>query len=443
MIVFKLARERPAFCCENPEALYYFKDGYIYENNMKLKDRREVALISARRRPGSGGMGMGMGAQNNGPSGAFVPRKLHYNHANKSMHCILLVNSVDNVYELYTMGKDEGSIGREVQPQRGACKSAVFVSSTRFAVLDRNRQITLKSLKNETKRTLKINNLTIGHIFPGGVGRILIRAQESIVLYDVHALKHVAEMPIHSRHSIKYTSWSHDGKYLALYSKLNLYITTSKLEELAMINETSRIKSAAWDPVGVLIYTTATHIKYVLPNGDSGIIRTLDNPIYMTLVNSREITFLDREGNVGQLSINATEYLFKLALMKHRSSDVARIMNSKKLVGQSIISYVQKKGYPEIAMHFVEDVSVKFSLALECGNIEVALQCATMLNQKESWYKLGVEALRQGNHQVCIFTLEMLVSCRVIHRDCVCVLRVCWYVQSYAPELDQYSLPSL
>ena len=45
-------------------------------------------------------------------------------------------------------------------------------------------------------------------------------------------------------------------------------------------------------------------------------------------------------------------------------------------------------------------VFLQFSLALECGNIGVALECATALDSNECWHKLGVEALRQGNHQV-------------------------------------------
>ena len=36
----------------------------------------------------------------------------------------------------------------------------------------------------------------------------------------------------------------------------------------------------------MLIYTTLNHIKYCLPNGDSGIIRTLDVPVYITQVTS-------------------------------------------------------------------------------------------------------------------------------------------------------------
>ena len=47
------------------------------------------------------------------------------------------------------------------------------------------------------------------------------------------------------------------------------------------------------------------------------------------------------------------------------------MVRNAKLVGQSIISYLQKKGYPEVALHFVKDEKTRFGLALECGNIEV------------------------------------------------------------------------
>lgn len=48
------------------------------------------------------------------------------------------------------------------------------------------------------------------------------------------------------------------------------------------------------------------------------------------------------------------------------------MVRNAKLVGQSIIAYLQKKGYPEVALHFVKDEKTRFSLALECGNIEVS-----------------------------------------------------------------------
>jgi hypothetical protein len=55
-----------------------------------------------------------------------------------------------------------------------------------------------------------------------------------------------------------------------------------------------------------------------------------------------------------------------------------------------------------VALHFVKDEKTRFSLALECGNIEVALESAKVLDDKDSWHQLGVEALRQGNHQVIV-----------------------------------------
>lgn len=34
----------------------------------------------------------------------------------------------------------------------------------------------------------------------------------------------------------------------------------------------------------MFVYTTVNHVKYLLPNGDGGIVRTLDVPIYLTKV---------------------------------------------------------------------------------------------------------------------------------------------------------------
>lgn len=79
------------------------------------------------------------------------------------------------------------------------------------------------------------------------------------------------------------------------------------------------------------------------------------------------------------------------------------MVRNARLVGQSIIAYLQQKGYPEVALHFVKDDKTRFALALECGNIEVALESARALEDKSCWERLGQAALMQGNHQVCVF----------------------------------------
>jgi coatomer protein complex subunit alpha (xenin) len=72
--------------------------------------------------------------------------------------------------------------------------------------------------------------------------------------------------------------------------------------------------------------------------------------------------------------VDCTEYLFKLALLQRQYELVISMIRSRALCGAAIIAYLQAKGYPEVALHFVADEPTRFSLALQCGNIEVALQ---------------------------------------------------------------------
>ena len=109
---------------------------------------------------------------------------------------------------------------------------------------------------------------------------------------------------------------------------------------------------------------------------------------------------LDREAKARVLNIDPTEYRFKLALVNRKYDEVLYMVRNAKLVGQSIIAYLQKKGYPEVALHFVKDEKTRFALALECGDIDIALEAAKSLDDKACWEKLGQSALLQGNHQV-------------------------------------------
>jgi len=156
----------------------------------------------------------------------------------------------------------------------------------------------------------------------------------------------------------------------------------------------------------VFVYTTLNHIKYALPNGDSGIIRTLDTPVYLTKVFGNTVYCLDRDGRNRQVQIDTTEYMFKLSLIQRRYDQVLSMIRGNALCGQSIIAYLQSKGFPEVALHFVKDERTRFNLALECGNIEVALASAQELDDKDTWHRLGVESLRQGNHQIVEFAYQ-------------------------------------
>ena len=50
--------------------------------------------------------------------------------------------------------------------------------------------------------------------------------------------------------------------------------------------------------------------------------------------------------------------LFKLALEDKKYGEVMHMVRHSRLCGQSIISYLQEKGFPEVALHFVSDNKV-------------------------------------------------------------------------------------
>ncbi|XP_028566118.2 coatomer subunit alpha [Podarcis muralis] len=376
MIVFKLERERPAYAVHG-NMLYYVKDRFLRQ--LDFNSSKDVAVMQLR-------------------SGSKFPVfNMSYNPAeNAVLLCTRASNLENSTYDLYTIPKDADSQNPDApEGKRSSGLTAVWVARNRFAVLDRMHSILIKNLKNEITKKVQVPNCD--EIFYAGTGNLLLRDADSITLFDVQQKRTLASVKISK---VKYVIWSADMSHVALLAKHAIMICNRKLESLCNIHENIRVKSGAWDESGVFIYTTSNHIKYAVTTGDHGIIRTLDLPIYVTRVKGNNVYCLDRECRPRVLTIDPTEFKFKLALINRKYDEVLHMVRNAKLVGQSIIAYLQKKGYPEVALHFVKDEKTRFSLALECGNIEIALEAAKALDDKNCWEKLGEVALLQGNHQI-------------------------------------------
>lgn len=411
LLVFKLERERPAYQATDVN-LVYVKDRFL--RMLDFNNGRDTPLVAVRQASASmfdgmsAGMGMpggfpgsasslsyGLGGAQSGQPNAAPPRSMSYN---PSEHAVLLNHDEDGgTYELYTNLPRTGSNSGEqlAEPRRGSGKSAVFVGRNRFAALEKN-EIIIRDLRNQVTKRVPTSLPGANCLFGAASGYVLVRSDEKVVLQDLQQRKTVAE----TSSSAKYVVWSEDMKRVALLSKHSIVLCTSRLEHLATIHETIRVKSAAWDDSGVLLYTTLNHLKYCLPNGDSGIVSTLPQPLYLTRVRGPAVCYLDREGNPGILPIDPTEFAFKLLLLRKRYDDVKRMISQNALRGQSIIAYLQRKGFPEVALHFVRDEKTRLALALDSGAIDVALEAAQALDEPDAYRQLADEALKQGNLQV-------------------------------------------
>ncbi|KAK7990409.1 coatomer WD associated region [Apiospora arundinis] len=378
VMVFKLERERPASTVHQNSLFFITKEKHVRSFDFQ-KNQESPTLLSLKR----------LGS-------AWVPpRTLSYNPAERS---VLVTSPSDGgSYELINLPRDGSGALDTNDSKRGQGNSAIFVARNRFAVLNTAAQtVDIKDLSNNTARSFKPPVGTTD-IYFGGTGNLLIITPTAVHLYDIQQKKSIAELAVNG---VKYVVWSNDGLHAALLSKHNVTIVTKTLEQVSTLHETIRIKSATWDDAGVLLYSTLNHIKYTLMNGDNGIVRTLDQTVYLVRVKGRNVYCLDRSAKPKVLLIDPTEYRFKLSLVKRNYEEMLHIIRTSSLVGQSIISYLQKKGYPEIALQFVQDPATRFELAIECGNLDVAVEMCKELDRPALWKRLGDEALAHGNHQV-------------------------------------------
>lgn len=407
MIVFKLERERPASCYGPTGTMYYVRGRELFLHDFSRGGTGvDVPITSLRR--------MGQQAQTDGIGSA--PRFLSYNHHNPSEGNILVTSDVDGgSYELVTFSLSNPSASVS-DGKRGSCLGpGVFLGRNRFAVLDRQRQIVIKNMQNETTKRVQPPVPNVDGILDGGAsGRVLLRADDRAVLFEVQSRRVLGEI---TAPKIKSVVWSPDGSKVAILCKYGVVIADRQLEQLCSISDNVRIKSGAWDcsPIGgtanqLFVYTTLHHVKYCLPSGDTGTIRTLDQPLYAMRAIKDQLFCLDREARPRIISTDTTEARFKLALANKRYGKVMQMVRHSRLCGRAIVAYLQSKGFPEVALHFVREPRTRFRLALACGNIEAAMESAFTLeqtaenegkdNKREVWGELGNEALRQGNHEV-------------------------------------------
>ncbi|VIO97225.1 coatomer alpha subunit, putative [Brugia malayi] len=378
MMVFKIERERPAYSVHE-NLVFYVKDRQL--RRLDLTNNKDVALVQLR------------------GSKLMQPYySLHYNPAENSFLLITRSPMLEYcTYDMYKVSKDASdSSGEASEGKRSPGVAAIWVARNRFAVLDKNQQITIRDLSNRENRKIE-QSVPIDDIFYAGTGLLLLKNSEGIQLFDIQQKRTLASAKVPK---VKYVIWSKNLEYAALLSKHTLTLVSRKLQILCTVQESTRLKSGAWEEEGVFLYTTSNHIKYALVVGDHGIIRTLDVPVYVLAVRGENLYCLNREAAPVEVPIDPTEYRFKLALINRRYDEVLNMVRSANLVGQSIIAYLQKKGYPEVALHFVKDEKTRFGLALECGNLEVALESAKVLDDKAVWQALAEAALIQGNHQI-------------------------------------------
>jgi coatomer protein complex subunit alpha (xenin) len=372
LTVFRLMRQRPTFDVTGPEIIYY-RDCSIWRYNFETQTESSIGQTKPRC---SGGR----------PSPLDPPpRKFQYSAAHKK----LLVGHDEKV-EVHSLGVGDMKVYEGSDP--------IWVSRSRFGWLSKG-QMFASEVTGSSITPINIPPKSL-RIFAGGAGCIFVSSTEQISLFDPTRQVVRAQRAIPSP---RYAFLS--GDRVAFLSSTSVTIAGLDLAQSVTFHDGARVKSGAWFE-DFFVYSTKTQIKYLLPNGDSGIIRSIGERLYIAAVRERQVICLTSDAEVRRLDVDLTECRFKAALSAGRMDKVRSILRRAKLCSESIVDYLQRQGHPEVALLFVEDPAAKFRLALAAGDLQTAIDAAKALDDAAVWEALADEAMAHGLFKVAELALK-------------------------------------
>ena len=368
LVLFRMMRQRPTFDVSG-DSIFYYQKNTIRKYNYK---RQSDGIVGTTKPRPTGNRSTPLDSP---------PIRFSYS----ASHNKLLV-SFQEKFEIHGLSNPGNS---EERVETG--KSAVWISRSQFAYFgENNDQLLIRELNGSSVTKLKIPSSN--RIFSASNRTVYLCSYENVYLYDTMKRTILATRAIPD---VRCAIISDDKKYVAFISVNSITISSTDLSNVNTFYDGSRIKSGAWSN-NFFIYSTKTHIKYLLPNGDNGIIKSLSERVYIAIVSEKQVICLNTQAEIRKIDVDLLECNFKAALAEGDMYKVKSILKNAKLCSESIIDFLQKRGHPEVAMIFVEDPLTKFRLAIDAGDLKTAGETAESINDPSMWETLADEAMLHG-----------------------------------------------
>lgn len=320
------------------------------------------------------------------------PQSLYYNYFNNSQHQIIINYDVEEGHAyLFFLNRDISNIQGINQKKIDSIKSAVFISKDKLCVLSKVKDLYIYTFDGQHKK-IEWNADAIDQIYPGPIGKTLIKCGDEVILYDIATKANVGKIQIPG---VRRVMWTQNFSHVALMSKNQVILCDNQLNVLSQVKETSKVKAGCWDDNNAFVYSTSSHIKFLYTSKNTrGILKSLENPVYVVYFARGVVYYINREGKFEKEDINSSEYDFKIALQKKEMSKVISILKQGNLCGRSIVEFLKQEECFDIALLFEKDLKTKFDLAISSANIEVAHQTAGEIKERDTFLKLAHESLK-------------------------------------------------
>ena len=407
-LLFKLERERPPSARVHHDFLLH-ATGEKTLSLRHLRDPSQVIILAELELPGRAVL-------------LNYPQLLYYNAFSTGAHQALVLpdhRGADAKFALLLQFKSNWAPAAE--PIRLPARSAVFLSSNRVCVLDASAPRLHLLAPSGERHSLDwpgLEALEPQGLFPWPkMGRVLLKVPGKVLLLDVAARKVLGEL---EAGSVKRTAESGDLVCL-IGSKRLTFVSVQEFAEVARVEESEKVKSGFFDrEQGVFLYSTPAHLKYCLLNPQAssppkgvatGLLRTVSEVCYLTHREGASLSYLGRDGQPGAVNVSVAELMAKVALRRGDVGAVAELLRTGSVRGLALTDYLRETGHSELALQFEQDPRKKFNLALESGNLGVALSVAKQLKEKSCFQALASKALLLGQ-------LQVAEQCYQLVRDC-------------------------
>ena len=360
---------------------------YIEKHDFKLRDVKsgaEKLLMEDISRPGSGALRSGR------------PKSILANPFNKAKWGFIVKykQTKHSDAKLFYLEVDKRSLN--TSKKQILATSCVFIGKNKIAFLN-NGLIEL----SDTDTLLSLGSVKgvtgVDEIFSGRIGKLVYRKGSNIVYYDTVAKKPINTIDEFVLKKLRHVKWNKQGSCCALIAKKMIFLMNKNFKKIARVNEGSKIQASFWTKDGVLIYSTYNHLKYVLSNGDKGILKSLSDIRYPFAINKdKKVLCFDIDGNVSEEEVETEGFLFKKSIQTTNIAKVKNFIKNNNTPGKAMISFLCKKNYPSVALSLTDDEKTKFNLALRSGNLQAAYEAANKIKEKKCYEKLANEALKQG-----------------------------------------------
>ena len=213
-------------------------------------------------------------------------------------------------------------------------------------------------------------------IFQGNIGKLIFREHRVVYYYDTVARRVVNSISEFVLRKLKKVVWNKKMTCCALITNQFIFLMNKNFVRTGRIYEGTNIVEAFWTKDDILIYSTLNHLKYVLSNGDKGIIKSLNDIVYPAAMAGNKLIHFTADGTIQNLEVNSDEMLFKRHIQRSDIKKVKAFVNSKSTPGNSLIAYLQRRNYPFVALSLASDQKTRFQLALKAGNLRKAYEAA-------------------------------------------------------------------